>query len=298
LDYDFLVLAGSFTLLSAIITYPVCKIYKRAGFKWYWGLATLVPMAGFFAMFGALGFTKWPSTSAKPSGATGAHSLYWVAGFSALFIFGIPGTESEQGQAVLQLIFLIYVVGSVAEIYKNAGYSGWGGIMGFLGITNLIWPWLIAYREWPSVVFYEDIKKSEVEQDRLRDAETAEKFGIQPDEIEAYESEQYSSKQFVESPVSEDVVTPPPIPVPNRSKPIATQTSDPIKAPVNIETEEGGETAEDLFDFYEKIAAELKGYRPRVEGVYLRAQMESDGDEEKTRLLYSKYRLERFLAKE
>ena len=141
-----------FFFLQVVVAYPICKIYQKAGFKWFWGLVSLVPLAGFFAILGALGFSNWPSTSqsANPT-SNGQHTLLWVAAFSAIFLFGIPGAQSQDNQATITLVFAAYMTLAVGLIYANAGYSMVGGLMGLLGITNLIWPWLIAFRNWPKL---------------------------------------------------------------------------------------------------------------------------------------------------
>ena len=139
------------TLLQLIITYPICRIYKRAGYSWYWGLFTLIPLIGIAIIPGALGFVKWPNTTNEGVKSTGKHTLYWVAIFSAIFLFGIPIEIYEQNIGVITLASFVYIFTGVGCICVNAGYSKWWGILGLLMITNLVWPWILAFSKWPAL---------------------------------------------------------------------------------------------------------------------------------------------------
>jgi hypothetical protein len=261
-------------IIQLIITFPICKIYSRAGYKWFWGLLTLIPLAGFFMVPGALGFTQWPSTTRATVKSHGQHSLIWVAAFSALFWFGIPGADTQELRSVITLASFIYVTAGVASIYENAGFSRWGGIMGLLGITNLIWPWILAFRKWPSLEKIAEFYAAEERFEREQQMEAARKFGI--DGSYATESNETANENRADSARVSNLgdVLPPPIP----------------KKSLHSESESRDRLDED--HIYERIVAELSGDRPRSEGVYLRAETEADGDQQKTRILYAKYRKE------
>jgi hypothetical protein len=258
------------TFIQLITTYPICRIYSRAGFRWYWGLFTLIPLVGFAMIPGALGFIKRPNTTNGNVKSTGQHTLYWVAAFSAIFLFGIPGGSSEEMQSLLTLSSLLYMSTGVASIYVNAGYSRWGGIMGLLAITNLVWPWILAFRKWPAL---EQLTDSLQENTNLS--------GNREKRIDTRSIQNISHTEGPNLNQRKDV--PPPLP-------ITTKRSMAIEES-KTEIDLGFTSPEDNM-IYENIAAELSGYRPRAEGTYLRAESEADGDPQKIRLLYTKYRKE------
>lgn len=55
-------LPGLLFLLIYLIFLPICfwKIYKKAGFAGYWGLAALIPL-GALILIAVLAFADWPS---------------------------------------------------------------------------------------------------------------------------------------------------------------------------------------------------------------------------------------------
>ena len=278
-------------IIQIAITYPICRIYSRAGFKWFWGLLTLVPVAGFFMIPGALGFTVWPSTTRTEVKSKGQHSIYWVAAFSALFFFGIPGADSQDIQSIIILASFIYITTGVAAIYENAGFSRWGGIMGLLGITNLIWPWILAFRKWPTLQKIEEFKAAEARYEKEQELKLAEKFDIDGSTAAVINETSSENQNEAAQGYSSQHDLPPPIPKPVEKK--EPESVENLQSGDKANRPNANQSDEDLI--YEKIAAELSGSQPRSEGTYLRAEIEADGDPVKIRRLYTKLRKEQLL---
>ena len=49
------------------------------------------------------------------------------------------------------IIFLVVFVAPAVKILNKAGYSGWWCILSLIPIVNVIFLWVFAYADWPSL---------------------------------------------------------------------------------------------------------------------------------------------------
>jgi len=51
---------------------------------------------------------------------------------------------------IVLIILLVYLL-PIIKILQKAGYSGWWCILLFIPIVNIVFLWIFAYSDWPSL---------------------------------------------------------------------------------------------------------------------------------------------------
>lgn len=60
------------------------------------------------------------------------------------------GSMSLVHWIIVLVILLIYLV-PIIKILRKAGYSGWWCILLFIPLVNIVFLWIFAYADWPSL---------------------------------------------------------------------------------------------------------------------------------------------------
>ena len=60
------------------------------------------------------------------------------------------GSMSLISWIVVLIILLVYLL-PVIKILHKAGYSGWWVLLLFIPVVNIIFLWVFAYADWPSL---------------------------------------------------------------------------------------------------------------------------------------------------
>jgi len=59
----------NYLAFAALMFFPLCMIFKRAGFPIVYGVYVFAPYAGMFICLGILGLKHWPNEPPKPEKA-------------------------------------------------------------------------------------------------------------------------------------------------------------------------------------------------------------------------------------